>query len=272
MKLWTSVLILWIGLVLCQAKLEDEKWMKNGIDKKSSGQDKELSISEGSGDDENDDEIDDEEYSYYDYGEEDEDYEEGSGDDDDDDDYLETLDDEDLLKLEKDVAKKVHQSEDKSNNDIVFEEEHNNDVDKKNYDDILSEYYDEYYEPDYDEVEKKVEEKVQIQTGDMPVPLEEEESYFELSYLYILLASAFVSFAVFLGLFLICKRGFADQRAKSKAKHVVPFVVSDIRGGHPAKPGNLYSTPIVRTYHRVPTSEKMTALNMNYNENEKPLL
>jgi len=209
-------------------------------------------------------------------GEEDED-EEGSGDDDDDEDgdYFDEDDDDyydelgsgdsqwdfenadEKLKTEKTEGKEKTVKPSPSDDDIHFEE--NNHADG-----ALYEYYNELYdEKDYED------DGIDLDGGDydsarptagdgiggadendddkqtaVPLPV------FRLSYLYVMLASGVVSFALALLLFLFCRRS-ALARQEKRRQAGGPFVVSDHRRPAAAQP-----TPIVKNYQRVPTSAR----------------
>lgn len=237
-------------------------------------------MEDGSGDDDNDDEDDDENYDdddEYDYDEDDydeDDYESsgamGQWDEDDD----EEKEDGELEKITEDKDESIDLDDEELDSpskksdpesDIHFEEDLADT--KESDDDLLSEYYDEEYEPDYYENEDykkdwviKEEIRPEIHATGIPTrPLGGDSSdtsldslfakffhQFKLSYVYIMLASAFVSFALCLAMFFLCRRS-ALERERMNAK-LVPFVVSDPRNHRPS--------PIVKNYQRVPTSTK----------------
>lgn len=76
----------------------------------------------------------------------------------------------------------------------------------------------------------------------------EKSAIFPSSYIFLIIASALVSFTVFMLAFLICRRTVAQRRQKK----LKPFIVSSTSYGPPSLP----SAPIVKNYQRVPTSTK----------------
>lgn len=72
-------------------------------------------------------------------------------------------------------------------------------------------------------------------------------SMFKLSYLYIMLASAFLSFCFAIVAFMVCKKSMLDKKDKKQQK-LVPFIVSTDPRVINKK------SPIVKSYQRVPTS------------------
>lgn len=190
-------------------------------------EDSKIFLDEGSGDYEDDDDYYDEEDYYEDY--------EGSG----------------LLKTTEIEKKPVKVTPD---SDFHFEEK-TTEAD----DDLLYEYYNEIYEGDLDddyikELEQDLEEKVPIETHSA----DKKNWILQPSYIFLMLSSALISFAVFILAFILCRRSALE---KQKKQNLVPFVVS-------SRDFSL-STPIVKNYQRVPTSTKEL---ITKNPVEKPLL
>jgi len=230
------------------------------------------------------DEDDDDDY----YDDDDEyDYEEGSGDLD-----LELEDDYDNdIDLIVENEEKVNVIPDEKN-DLYFEEEKNKAKKvKKNKKkpaddmDLLYEYYNEqYYDEDDDylyEVEKDLANGEEIVTvtkvwNEVDSDLE-AKSIFHPSYIFLMLSSALISFAVFTLAFILCRR---SRRGQNK-KQMVPFVVTTQDFTLPSNTKS-NSTPIVKNsyYQRVPTSSNPKelaisqpgALEAVLTETEKPLL
>jgi len=231
------------------------------------------------------DEDDDDDY----YDDDDEyDYEEGSGDFD-----LELEDDYDNdIDLIVENEEKVNVIPDEKN-DLYFEEEKNKAKKvkknkKKPVDDMdyLYEYYSEQYigEDDDDylyEVEKDLANGEEIVTvtkvwNEVDSDLE-AKSIFHPSYIFLMLSSALISFAVFTLAFILCRR---SRRGQNK-KQMVPFVVTTQDFTLPSNTKS-NSTPIVKNsyYQRVPTSSNPKelaisqpgALEAVLTETEKPLL
>merc|ERR1719400_1485510 len=152
--------------------------------------------------------------------------------------------------------------------------------------DLLYEYYNEYYDEDDDylyEVEKDLANGEEIVTvtkvwNEVDSDLE-AKSIFHPSYIFLMLSSALISFAVFTLAFILCRR---SRRSQNK-KQMVPFVVTtqDFTLPSHTKAG---STPIVKNsyYQRVPTSSNPKELMQIQNsaapleavltETQKPLL
>ena len=131
-------------------------------------------------------------------------------------------------------------------------------------DELLYEYYSEYLDEDYDDLndngisDKKKPAVVAITTSrnDDVVVVEnvddnsetEKSAIFPPSYIFLIIASALVSFTVFMLAFLVCRRTVAQRRQKK----LMPFIVSST-----SMPTNVKSSgPIVKNYQRVPTSTK----------------
>eukprot|EP00095_Tigriopus_kingsejongensis_P012720 maker-scaffold43_size480169-snap-gene-1.18 protein:Tk12720 transcript:maker-scaffold43_size480169-snap-gene-1.18-mRNA-1 annotation:"PREDICTED: uncharacterized protein LOC100574986 isoform X3" len=181
------------------------------------------------------------------------------------------------------------------NEDIHFEEE-----DTSSGDSDLYEYYSEYYEEDYDDEDEEDDEDDEDDDDELYDEIDEEKEkvmvdptvvnyessppitssedsgtglpLLSTSYLYIMLATALISFALGLILFFVCRRSVLERRAKQK---MVPFVLS---ASHHHGKNNLYHqpSPIVKNYQRVPTStqeflQSSTIVDMKHTS-EKPLL
>ena len=158
----------------------------------------------------------------------------------------------------------------KSSNDFHFDDENN----KSKEEDILYEYYAENYDDDdddYVEEEEYIDEKddkVEVKNVPEVTKTQEDEedssfqSFFKLSYLYYMLASAFVSFCLAMLAFFLCRKSLLERREKQQK--MAPFIVSSdprvtsaTSGSHFAglnKPGGHRFSPIVKSYQRVPTS------------------
>jgi len=237
-----------------------------------------------------DDNIDDDD-DYYDDDYED-DYEEGSGLD------LELEDDYDNSDLFTEQNPEEHANlipDDKS--DLYFEEEKKKNKNVKNkkkpeidYDNLLYEYYnEEIYGNDEDdmdylyEVEKDLAGEDEIVTvtkvwNEVDSELD-ADSMPQHSYIFIMLSSALISFAVFTLAFILCRR---SKNAQNK-KQMVPFVVTTQDFSLPSNTKST-STPIVKNsyYQRVPTSSNPKELMQIQNnagtleavltETQKPLL
>jgi len=160
--------------------------------------------------------------------------------------------------------------------DIHFEEE-NNGHNSSRASDTLYEYYNEFYdEHDYEEdgIDLDNEEydddddndadyesvaptigagdksEGSIDNGDNnKLPEAAQLPILRASHIYVMLASAIISFALGFGLFLLCRRSaFAKEE---KRRHTGPFLVTDHRKAAAAHP-----TPIVKSYQKVPTSTR----------------
>lgn len=163
------------------------------------------------------------------------------------------------------------------NSDFHFDDEEKKK--KKKEDGLLDEYYDEYYEEDYnddedyynddgDEEDIKDNEFTKYQT-DVPTNDVKVDNFFKLSYLYIMLASAILSFTLVIFIFLVCKRSMAKRQAKRH--HLTqPFFVS----ADPYVAGNISKpSPIVKSYQRVPTvPQDLDQPELKPSSLEKPLL
>jgi len=219
------------------------------------------------------------------------DHQEGSGDDYDDD-YDEEDDeysgDDDWLESDPaDVEAELIPDHDHS--DFHFKEDHvakdNEDIDDD--DDLLYEYNNEYYyEEDYlDQVEQDLESSndaddeviVTVKQDQDPISNDPIKYIFQPSYIFLMLTSALISFAIFILAFILCRRSVQRQHKKN---HMVPFVVSS-RDFTSTASSSKYSSssPIVKNYQRVPTSTKelmqhssVVEMQMNQNQSERPLL
>merc|ERR1712088_805566 len=245
--------------------------------------------------DDKDDYLDDdyeEDDEYYDDDYED-DYEEGSGlnleleDDYDNSDLFTEQNPEDHANVIPDDKSDLYFEEDKKKTKKVKKDKKEPAVD---YDNLLYEYYNEeiYGNDDDDmdylyEVEKDLEGEGEIVTvtkvwNEVDSELD-AKSMFHHSYIFIMLSSALISFAVFTLAFILCRR---SKRSQNK-KQMVPFVVTtqDFTLPSHTKAG---STPIVKNsyYQRVPTSSNPKELMQIQNsaapleavltETQKPLL
>jgi hypothetical protein len=138
--------------------------------------------------------------------------------------------------------------------------------------DLLYEYYSEYFDEDYDDLNENGDTTDKKSTTKLPPivatstpktvvdTLDDEDSteteksaIFPPSYIFLIIASALVSFTVFMLAFLVCRRTVAQRRQKK----LMPFVVSASTYGPPSLSNGLKSSgPIVKNYQRVPTSTK----------------
>ena len=223
------------------------------------------------------------------------DKEEGSGDadyfydDDDDDDHHhhdsfgfegsgEEQEDEDDASLNVQLVSKAKENESK-NNDITFEDEHPN-IDiggengskKEDDDDLLYEYYNEYYEEEYDDDKNDEDEEEGDKDGQVHVLIIEDEGaaespFFKMSYLYIMMASAILSFVLVLLSVILCRRWRMERRRKqiAQSRQGGPYFLPS----NPADSFKSHGGPIVKNYQRVPSKEPTsyltatTAVNMN---------
>jgi len=221
---------------------------------------------------------------------------EGSGDNEDDEDYLDdddyddegsgyVYDDEeaDLIPDEEKPSRKTEyppfgsseeelgKKENAVDDDFHFDETGktgaNNDEEGELY-----EYYSEDYEPEYDDDEDEYDEEYEDERSnnrvlyraesDIVVTAASDEAdsgSLDLSYLYIVLASAFVSFALALATFFLCRsRSLAErQRVRMKQQSAMamgggqPFTVIT-----PPTAAQFRQSSIVKSYQRVPTSTR----------------
>jgi len=242
-----------------------------------------------------DDDLAEDDDDYYDDDDDDYDddydYEEGSGSFD-----LELEDDYDndvdLIVNPEDHVKVIPDEK----NDLYFEEEKNKvKKNKKNnkkpaddYENLLYEYYNEVaYGDDDDDMDYLYEVEKDLGNGEEVVTVTkvwnevdsdlDAKSIFHPSYIFLMLSSALISFAVFTLAFILCRR---SRRSQNK-KQMVPFVVTTTD----FLPSNNkhQQTPIVKNsyYQRVPTSSNPKelmpishpgALEAVLTETEKPLL
>jgi hypothetical protein len=138
-------------------------------------------------------------------------------------------------------------------------------------DDLLYEYYSEYLDEDYDDLNDndsadvkktpKLPPVVAVPTTPKTIDVAdttdasdaEKSAIFPPSYIFLIIASALVSFTVFMLAFLVCRRTVAQRRQKK----LMPFVVSASSYGPPSLSTTVKSSgPIVKNYQRVPTSTK----------------
>lgn len=224
-----------------------------------------LDPDEGSGDDLDDDYYDDE---YYDEDYDDEDSDFGSG-----------LD-EDWLPHEpsEDKAELIPDEIPEKDSDFHFNEEHDHMDNKKKdaYDDLLYEYYNELQYDDDDDYLDQVEQDL---NHDQEVIVTKPEGHdlagkfsFQPSYIFLMLTSALISFAIFILAFILCRRSVQRHHKKSL---MVPFIVSST--DFSSAGSKHHSTPIVKNYQRVPTSTKelmqaQHTVEMQQNQSERPLL
>lgn len=248
--------------------------------------------------DDKDDYLDDdyeEDDEYYDDDYED-DYEEGSGlnleleDDYDNSDLFTEQNPEDHANVIPDDKSDLYFEEDKKKTKKVKKDKKDKKKPAVDYDNLLYEYYNEeiYGNDDDDmdylyEVEKDLGGEGEIVTvtkvwNEVDSELD-AKSMFHHSYIFIMLSSALISFAVFTLAFILCRR---SKRSQNK-KQMVPFVVTtqDFTLPSHTKAG---STPIVKNsyYQRVPTSSNPKELMQIQNsaapleavltETQKPLL
>jgi uncharacterized protein YpmS len=253
----------------------------------SDDQDLDQDLLEASGDmDEYD--YDDEYYEDYDDDEDDEDF--GSGDKD--------LD----LILEHEDHLKIIPDDKVSDNDFHFADSNDgknskaaNAGGKKTTDsDLLYEYYNELYESE-DEEDDYLHELEQDLINSADTILEQDNKaskgepkleikpsiFLQPSYIFLMLSSALVSFAVFVLAFFLCRR-LKNRKLQQKKKSMVPFVVSTGHRDFHQKS----SSPIVKNYQRVPSSTKELImanqqaqlqqnhqqLEMGLSETQRPLL
>ena len=193
----------------------------------------------------------------------------------------------------------------KAVDDFHFEEGGKSGV-NDNDDGELYEYYNEEYEPEYDNEEddddddydddeedaRRNNRVLYRAESDIVVTAASDESdsgSFDLAYLYIMLASAFVSFALALATFFLCRsRSLAErQRVRMKKRSTAamamgqPFTVIT-----PPTAAQFRQSSIVKSYQRVPTSTRefleapppaysaaaATTIDMAAEQNREPLL
>lgn len=231
----------------------------------------EEDLEEGSGDDLDLDDEDYDDLDEYDY--DDDDY----YDDDDDDDLDEegSGDDDLILPVEKDENSVKLMPDDKDNNDFVFAEDNNNNGGNKNGNkiddkDLLYEYYndliyddddddDDYYpnEDDLKAIEKDLDNEIILDRDvkvDSMIPTDQTGAAgyaFRPAYVFLMLASALVSFAFFTLIFILCRRSMFQPQQK----------VFTMSGGYGLVPTK--SSPIVKNPNKTPKPTK-DMLNLNY--------
>jgi hypothetical protein len=189
--------------------------------------------------------------------------------------------------VEKNTDDDIHFEEsakdddDEYDDDDYYDKEENEIKDKKDKD--LYEYYNEIYEQDYDDEDAKPkvtkdDGRTFVAAGDVVSKDEEHEQQagantFQLSYLYIMLASALVSFALALAAFFLCRsRSFGQRR--NKKKQPPPFTVMP-------QTAQIRPSPIVKSYTKVPTTTRefmqappppYRATTIDMGEKRRPLL
>lgn len=146
----------------------------------------------------------------------------------------------------------------------------------KDYEDLLYEYYNDLEEDDDEDYLKELEQDLSEAENEIISIHKADGSelgigskFLQPSYIFLMLSSALISFAVFSLAFILCRRRMTRQKKAA----MVPFVVSDF------KPSGATCTPIVKDYQRVPTSTKeiiqqqqrQTSLEMGL-ETQRPLL
>lgn len=219
-------------------------------------------LMEGSGDDldldDDDDDYDLDEYDYDDddYYDDDDLDEEGSGDDD--------L----ILPVEKDENSVKLMPDDKDNNDFHFDDDNHggkngNKIDDK---DLLYEYYNDLiYDDDDDDDYSWDDEDLKVIDQDLGNEILEEVKVdsiptdqtgaagyaFRPAYVFLMLASALVSFAFFTLIFILCRRSMFQPQQK----------VFTMSGGYGLVPTK--SSPIVKNPNKTPKPTK-DMLNLNY--------
>ena len=280
-----TVLCWMANLVSCEAKIdakpgEAERNFQLLKRKMKIDQDKHANIIadnndlEGSGDDyEDDDDYDEDEYDYDDddyYDDDDDDIEEGSGD------LLFGTEQDTNVILNPDSQDDFH---------FVDDMHANKKPSEASDDDLLYEYYndllygekdDDYYEELKEDLGKDFDRQDQetfIVDDVIEIPVENPSSgyVFRPAYIFLMLASALVSFAFFTLIFILCRKSMLERHNKQK---LVPFVVSTSGSGFTK------SSPIVKNYQRVPTSTKemmkqqpQSTVEMGLNsDTQKPLL
>jgi len=219
----------------------------------------ELDIDEGSGEDIDEDDYDDYDDDDYFYDDE---YPSGDS---------EWLPHEDSAEIKAELI-----PDDPKESDFHFKEDHDTDK-NKNYDDLLYEYDNEYYYEDNDDYLDQVEQDLESENQEVIVTKQAEQDLtgrfiFQPSYIFLMLTSALISFAIFILAFILCRR--SAQRHQKKT-HMVPFIVSPTD----FTSSKHYSSPIVKNYQRVPTSTKelmqhssVVEMMQNQNQSERPLL
>lgn len=221
-------------------------------------------LMEGSGDDlDLDDDDDDYDLDEYDY--DDDDY---YDDDDDDLDEEGSGDDDLILPIEKDENSVKLMPDDKDNNDFHFDDDNHggkngNKIDDK---DLLYEYYNDLiYDDDDDDDYSWDDEDLKVIDQDLGNEILEEVKVdsiptdqtgaagyaFRPAYVFLMLASALVSFAFFTLIFILCRRSMFQPQQK----------VFTMSGGYGLVPTK--SSPIVKNPNKTPKPTK-DMLNLNY--------
>merc|ERR1711997_646983 len=109
-----------------------------------------------------------------------------------------------------------------------------------------------YYEDDYlDQVEQDLEDLNDDHDQEVIVTKEQPDDdgkiIFQPSYIFLMLTSALISFAIFILAFILCRRSMQSHQKKSHMPYVVSTDFSSSKH---------YSSPIVKNYQRVPTTTK----------------
>lgn len=150
--------------------------------------------------------------------------------------------------------------------------EYYDDMYPEDYDEFLENYEDDDKAYDYKEPTKgtedsvlKIDEKPEndIEIRPKPGTEEGEEIVIETSQIFIMVGSAFVSFAVVMLTFFLCKRMIAKKQEKKR----IPFTISS-----PEK-SIIKESSIVKDYQKVPTSTQEYLQNSHidmYGERTKP--
>jgi len=157
-------------------------------------------------------------------------------------------------------------------------------TDKNVIDDLLYEYNNEYYYEDDDDYLDQVEQDLEGSENQEVIVTKQAEQdltgkvIFQPSYIFLMLTSALISFAIFILAFILCRR--SAQRHHKKT-NMVPFIVSSTANfsSSSSSKQHYHSSPIVKNYQRVPTSTKelmqphsSVVDMMNQNQSERPLL
>ena len=224
------------------------------------------------------------------------DTEEKEVDPDDDDDDDDNDDDDDVTTTTPSTKDDIHFVEE-DESEVTIEQEKakpRRPVTSSKKDDLLYEYYSEYMDEDYDDLSSNTVSDRKLPPMVAPIPkndapvvksvepdttttTETEKSViFPPSYIFLIIASALVSFTVFMLAFLVCRRTVAQRRQKK----LMPFVVSPSSYASPTLSTSIKSSgPIVKNYQRVPTSTKeflyqqqQQQLDQSQGETKEPLL
>lgn len=202
-----------------------------------------------------------------------------------DDDYYDNYDEELGSGFGKDMeANLVVEKSSPSHAEVVPDEKEDFHFDEDKEDDLLYEYKNDlaYGDDDYldylYEVEKDLPDEKTVITVTKVTEVDSEVenlpswSFFEQpSYIFLMLSSALISFAIFILAFILCRR--YSQKRQKKA---MPFIVSSQEFTLASTTGK--STPIVKNYQRVPTTTKelisaeMGLTTTSKPKEEKPLL